>query len=183
MEARCARWFDTRRPGGSDDHRTLRPELVTSFLPAGPAAAARHARVPVMREPRPRSQSLKALGLRKVTVLVPEASAEGLRQFARELSRRQETGATPVARQWRRFSPSAELMVDPERGLRCAIRDTGATGSGRYHWTVTVFGDTDPVAAGRAAELGEARSRAEAALTRAACGNDVGCTPPRLSGD
>ena len=118
-----------------------------------------------MREPRPQSQSLKARGLCKVTVLVPEASAEGLRQFARELCRRQETGATPMARQWRRLSPSAELMVDPERGLRCAIRDTGATGSGRYHWTVTAFGETDPVAAGRAAELGEARSRAEAALT------------------
>ena len=93
-----------------------------------------------MREPRPQSQSLKARGLSKVTVLVPEASAQGLRQFARELCRRQETGATPMARQWRRLSPSAELMVDPERGLRCANRDTGATGSGRYHWTVAVFG-------------------------------------------
>ena len=56
-------------------------------------------------------------------------------------------------------------MVDPERGLRCAIRDTGATGSDRYHRTVTLFGETDPVAAGRTAELAEARSRAEAALT------------------
>jgi hypothetical protein len=34
--------------------------------------------------------------------------------------------------------PSAELMVDPGRGTRCAIRDTGAPGEGRYHWTVTV---------------------------------------------
>jgi hypothetical protein len=39
-------------------------------------------------------------------------------------------------------------MVDPGRGARCAIRDTGAPGGGRYHWTVTVFGETDPVAAG-----------------------------------
>ena len=46
-----------------------------------------------MREPRPQSRSLKARGLSKVTVLVPEASAEGLRQFARELCRRQEAGA------------------------------------------------------------------------------------------
>jgi len=108
-----------------------------------------------------------------VTVLVPEATAEGLRQFARELCRRQETGTTPIARQWRRLSPSAELMVDPERGLRCAIRDTGATGSSRYHWTVTVIGETDPVAAGRAAELGEARWRAEAALTGQRAGMSV----------
>jgi hypothetical protein len=108
---------------------------------------------------------LKARGLSKVTVLVPEASAESLRQFARELCRRQETGATLVGGQWRKLSPSAELMVDPERGARCAIRDTGAPGDGRYHWTVTVFGEADPVSAGRTAELGEARSRAEAALT------------------
>ena len=153
----------------------LRAELVTSLPPAGPAAAARPARVPVMREP-PQSRSLKARGLSKVTVLVPEATAEGLRQFARELSRRQETGATPVARQWRRFSPSAELMVDPERGLRCAIRDTGATGSGRYHWTVTVFGDTDPVASGRAEQPADARSRAEERLSpmRKAAGSRSG---------
>ena len=116
-----------------------------------------------MREPRPQSQSLKARGLSKVTVLVPEASAEGLRQFARELCRRQETGATLVGGQWRKLSPSAELMVDPERGARCAIRDTGAPGEGRYHWTVTVFGETDPVA-GRTGELGKARSQAEGAL-------------------
>jgi hypothetical protein len=51
-------------------------------------------------------------------------------------------------------------MVDPERGVRCAIRNTGVAGSDRYHWTITVFGDTDPVASG----LGEARSRAEQAL-------------------
>jgi hypothetical protein len=40
-------------------------------------------------------------------------------------------------------------MDDPGRGVRCAIRDTGATGSGRYDWTVTVFGGTDLVAARR----------------------------------
>ena len=62
------------------------------------------------------------------------------------------------AGQWRKLSPSAELMVDPGRGARCAIRDTGAPGEVRYHWTVTVFGGTDPVAAGRTGELGEARS-------------------------
>jgi hypothetical protein len=32
-------------------------------------------------------------------------------------------------------------------------RDTGAAGTDRYHWTVPVFGATDPVAAGRTREL------------------------------
>jgi hypothetical protein len=49
-------------------------------------------------------------------------------------------------------------MVDPGRGARCAIRDTRASGPDRYHWTVTVFGEPDPMAAGRTGELGEARS-------------------------
>jgi hypothetical protein len=55
-------------------------------------------------------------------------------------------------------------MVDPDCGARCAIRDAGARGKDRYHWTVTVFGDTDPLAAGRTGELAEARSRADEAL-------------------
>jgi hypothetical protein len=63
-----------------------------------------------------------------------------------------------VAGQWRRLSLSAELIIDPGCGRRCAITDTGAPGEGRYHWTVTVFGETEPVAAGRTGELGEARS-------------------------
>ena len=53
-------------------------------------------------------------------------------------------------------------MVD--LGSRCAIRDTEPPGEGRYHWTVTVLGEPDPVAAGRTAELAEARSRADEAL-------------------
>jgi hypothetical protein len=69
-----------------------------------------------------------------------------------------------VAEQWRKLSPSAELMVGPDCGARCAIRDTGAAGPARYHWTVTVFGETDPVAAGYTGELAEARSHAEGAL-------------------
>jgi hypothetical protein len=55
-------------------------------------------------------------------------------------------------------------MVDPGRGARCAIRDTRASGPDRYHCTVTVFGETDPVGAGCSGELGKARSRAEGAL-------------------
>jgi hypothetical protein len=66
------------------------------------------------------------------------------------------------AGQRRKLSPSAELMVDLGRGTRCAIRDNGAPGAGHSHWTVTVFGETDPVAAGRIGGLREAR--AEGAL-------------------
>jgi hypothetical protein len=54
---------------------------------------------------------------------------------------------------WRRLSPSAELMVDPRSGARCAIRDTRAAGDERYYWTVTVIGEPDPVAAGRSGPL------------------------------
>jgi hypothetical protein len=63
-------------------------------------------------------------------------------------------------------------MVGPDCGARCAIRDTGAAGEGRYHWTVTVFGETDPVAAGRTGGLGEARSQAEGALLAYVEGGD-----------
>jgi hypothetical protein len=110
----------------------------------------------------------RAGGLRSVTVLVPESCAEGLRDLARVLRTRQRERTTEPPFGWRKISPSAELMVDPERGARCAIRDTGAAGPERYHWTVTVFGETEPVAAGRAGELGEARSQVEAALAATA---------------
>ena len=63
-------------------------------------------------------------------------------------------------------SPSAELMVDPESGARCAIRDTRAAGAERYHWTVTVIGKPGPVAAGRTGDAAEARSQAEAGAER-----------------
>jgi hypothetical protein len=43
-----------------------------------------------------------------------------------------------------RLSPSAEPVVDPRSGTRCAIRDTRAAGAERYYWTVTVFGEPDP---------------------------------------
>jgi hypothetical protein len=55
-------------------------------------------------------------------------------------------------------------MVDPERGVRCAIRDTRADGPDRYHWTVTMLGEELPLSAGRVMELVDARSAAEAAL-------------------
>src|ERR1700730_6966499 len=59
------------------------------------------------------------------------------------------------------LSPSAELMVDPQSGARCAIRDTGAPEAECYFWTVTVLG-YHLLAAGRTPELAEARSLAEA---------------------
>jgi hypothetical protein len=49
---------------------------------------------------------------------------------------RPDAGTSHVAGQWRKLIPSAELVVDPGRGARCAVRDTGAPGPGRYHWTV-----------------------------------------------
>ena len=66
---------------------------------------------------------------------------------------RSDAGTSHVAGHWRKLTHSAELMVDPGRGARWAIRDNGAPGAGHSHWTVTVFGETEPVAVGRTAEL------------------------------
>ena len=115
----------------------------------------------VMRERR----SLQAHGLRKVTLLVPEGFADGIRQFAREL--RALRGAEPalIKPEWRTVTPSAELLVHLECRARCAIRDIRAPGAARFHWTVTVLGRARPVAAGRGGEIVQARSLAEAALS------------------
>jgi len=97
----------------------------------------------------------------RVTFLVPESCAEGLCDLARVLRDQQrERTADPFG--WRKLSPSAELIVDPECGARYAIRDTGAAGADCYHWTVAVFGEIDPVAAERTAEPADARPKAEA---------------------
>jgi hypothetical protein len=111
----------------------------------------------------PVSRSPQARGLRSVTLRVPVGCAEGLRQLASELRARQRAGTRGLTLGWRRLSPSAELLVDPESGARCAIRDTGAPGVERYYWTVMAFGDHQ-VAAGRTGELVVARSQAETAL-------------------
>jgi hypothetical protein len=55
-------------------------------------------------------------------------------------------------------------MVDPQSGARCAIRDTRQEGEERYHWTMTVVGVPEPVAAGRASDGATARARAETVL-------------------
>ena len=64
---------------------------------------------------------------------------------------------------WRRVSPSTELLIDPESGASCAIRDSRAPGAERYLWTLTVFG-CHQLAAGRTGDIAEGRSRAETAL-------------------
>jgi hypothetical protein len=78
-------------------------------------------------------QSHQARGLRRVTLLVPESFATGLRDLARVLRTQQQhrTAGPPLG--WRRLSPSTELMVDPRSGTRCAIRDTRRAGAERYY--------------------------------------------------
>jgi hypothetical protein len=107
---------------------------------------------------------LPADGLRSVALLVPESCADGLRDLARALRARQRDRAGGPRLGWRSVSPSTELMVDPGSAARCTIRDTRGKGAERYYWTVTVIGETEPVAAGRSEELTEARSQAEKAL-------------------
>jgi hypothetical protein len=109
------------------------------------------------------ARPLYARGLRRITLLVPIGCAESLLCLARELRARQRTGTAVVTPEWRRLSPSAKLFVDPDSGGRCAVRDTGALGAERYYWTVSAFGESQ-VATGRAEELTEARSQAEAAV-------------------
>jgi len=117
-----------------------------------------------MREHRTPSRPLRARRLCKVTLFVPDGCAEGLRQFARELRDRQCREAGSEELQWRPIGPTTELMVNPESRTRCAVRDTGANGADRFQWSVTVLGQSHPVAAGHSAELARARSLAAVAL-------------------
>jgi len=87
--------------------------------------------------------------------------------------RRYEISAIARAYRWSRFRATGYPDNATPSAARGAIRDTGATGSDRYHWTVTVFGDTDPVASGRTGDLAEARSQAEEALLAFAEGGGV----------
>jgi len=117
-----------------------------------------------MRESRPSSRPQRAQRLCKVTILVPDGCAEGIRQFARDLRDRQPIGPVPETPRWRAISPSAELMVSPDRSARGSVRDTRAPGADRFRWTVAVLGQLDPIAEGRAENRVEARSLAEAAV-------------------
>jgi hypothetical protein len=81
-----------------------------------------------------------------------------------ELCARHRAEPAQTAVKWQALSPSAELMVSPERSARCAVRDTRAPGADRFRWTVAVLGQLDPVAEGRAESRAEARLHAEAAV-------------------
>ena len=73
---------------------------------------------------RPPSRSLRAQGLCKVTLLVPEGCAEGIRQFAQKLRNRELNEPVPETPKWQAISPSAELMVSPDCSVRGTVRDT-----------------------------------------------------------
>jgi hypothetical protein len=101
--------------------------------------------------------------LRRVTLRVPEGYAEDLRRFARELRSRQR-GPTYPTPEWRRVSPSAELLVDPECQARGIIRDTFARGADRFHWSVLAPDQSHPIAAGHTGRIARGRLLAETAL-------------------
>jgi len=109
-------------------------------------------------------QPSQAAQLRRMTVHVPADYSEHLRRFARELCARHRAEPAQTAVKWQALSPSAELMVSPERSARRAVRDTGVPGGDRFRWTVAMLGQLDPVAEGRAESRAEARSLAEAAV-------------------
>jgi hypothetical protein len=89
-----------------------------------------------MSERQPPDRPDQAFRLRRVAVRVPEDYAEDLRRFARELRTRQSgEPAAASATQWRRLSPSAEMLVDPGCQARGIIRDTRARGADRFHWS------------------------------------------------
>jgi hypothetical protein len=123
-----------------------------------------------MRGRRPVCQPPQARGLRRVILLVPESCAEGLGDLVRVFRARQQerTAFPPLG--WQRLSPNAELMVDPRSGVRCAIRDTRAAGAERCHWTETVVGEPEPVAAGTPGDIRRGAVATEAAL--GACSTD-----------
>jgi hypothetical protein len=117
-----------------------------------------------MSERRPPSQPQEGALLRGVCVRVPEGHAEEFRRFARDLRTRQPGGAANAAQEWRRLSPSAELLVDLECQARGIIRDTRARGADRFHWSVLAPDQSYTVAAGRTGSIARGRSLAETAL-------------------
>jgi hypothetical protein len=124
----------SRSPSGSNDAK------IGAGLVRNPA------RRTLMSEQRPPSRPERPTGLRRVCVRVPEDYAEDLRQFARALRIRQPSGPAP---EWRRVSPSAGLLVDPECQAPGIIRDTRARGADRFHWSILAPDQSHTVAAGR----------------------------------
>ena len=116
-----------------------------------------------MSDRRPPSRLPESTRLRRMTVRVPEDYAEDLRRFARELRSRQSVPAD-LTSEWRRVSPSAELLVDPECQARGIIRDTRARGADRFHWSVLAPDQSHPVAAGHTGRIVRGRLLAETAL-------------------
>jgi hypothetical protein len=117
-----------------------------------------------MRARRTPSGAPHAQRLRRVTVRVPEESAEDLRRFAQELRTRQRHEPAYGAPEWRRVSPSAELLIDPECQARGIIRDTRARGADRFHWSVLAPDQSHTVASGHTGRIARARPLAEVAL-------------------
>jgi hypothetical protein len=114
---------------------------------------------------RPPSRPAQAVRLQRVTVRVPEDYAEDVRRFARELRTRQ--SGEPLAAsatQWRRLSPSAELIIDSECQAWGIIRDTRALGPKRFHWSVLATDQFYTVGAGHTGKITRARWLAEMAL-------------------
>jgi hypothetical protein len=66
--------------------------------------------------------------------------------------------------EWRRVSPSAELLIDPECQARGIIRDIRTHGADRYHWSVLAPDQSRTVAAGHTGRIARGRWLAEAAL-------------------
>ncbi|HYP36202.1 MAG TPA: hypothetical protein VEQ62_07660 [Stellaceae bacterium] len=116
-----------------------------------------------MSDRRPPSRPQETTRLRRVTLRVPEAYAEDLRRYARELRSREYRPNGPAS-EWRRVSPSAELLIDPECQARGIIRDTFARGADRFHWSVLAPEQLHPVAAGHTGTIVRGRLLAETAL-------------------
>ena len=116
-----------------------------------------------MSDRRPSSRAPEAARLRRVTLRVPEDYAEELRRYARELRSRQRVPADPTS-EWRRVSPSAELLVDAECKARGIIKDTFGRGADRFHWSVLAPDQSHPVAAGHTGRNARGRRLAETAL-------------------
>ena len=118
----------------------------------------------LMPQGRSSSRSLRAQRLCKVHGPRPGRLRRGHPAVRQELrARHAEPAHTP--HEWRALGPSAELMVSPEYGARCIVRDTRVPGADRFRWTVAVLGQLDSVAEGRAKNRAEARSLAEAAVS------------------
>jgi hypothetical protein len=112
---------------------------------------------------RPRSRSPEASRSRRVTLRVPEDCADDLQRFAGELRSRHRGPAYPTPG-WRRLSPSAELLVDPECQARGIIRDTFARGADRFHWSVLAPDQSHPITSGHTGRIARGRLLAETAL-------------------